>query len=677
MDVFEWDHVVGVHPLSRSDAASMTTDLLESNPDQSWDEQLVAAIAALAGGHPYFIELLTADWVANGPQSLAALTASGGESTSWEPTQTIRTAFTRHYSDLTDDARTTLEIVAIAGRSTTAAEIAELGGLPLAAINRAILDAMSIGILGADGDAVHFNNDAHRAFVYHTTSDDTKRYHHARLGRSLRAAKSGDKTAQLEAAYHFVRAAMPKEAHETAKAGAILAIRHGAPREAEKVLRAVTSAWAAPTTDMFLLLAESLNLQGNFSESHKLLGLVREKTKSLTNRATRSRLYAQALVRGRLADRSESKAAVRECLKDAELARRGATLSEALLIAGEFAGASHDIKTLESVRNSAIRISETTEDAASLAASNLTAGFCLLGQGTYAQAYEAFARAARAGEEASKFGGLVRTWNGLGICAYSMGEAAIAHSAYRQAAQLCDQLGDYRLKSNILANHGVSLFDLGEYEEAEKMFSQSLAADKLVPDNPYRIFILCNLAEFYMTLDVMDRAAELVTEAETSAGSSSPIQQAQVAITRADLFLADGSLQQACEMVALAERVTGQDNPSGIPLTVHGFDRPAWVRLSYFRRWHEARNPPVAFDPMAISTGPLPLALLVELLIFQEWLGEQCGATWSTPMTAQQTVHASGLVGVVEKMRRVRMLPSALAEPTVATVRREPLMRGE
>jgi DNA-binding CsgD family transcriptional regulator len=149
------------------------------------DERAAAQLWQQADGSPFWIEELAR--------------SRGNDPTSGELGFRLR--------GLSGDAAAVLAVLAAAGRQLERASLAELGGWPAAAVDRAVDDLGALGLVTEAGSAVAVAHDLIRDSIADCLPRETLRQGHERLARWL--AGQADDAALLEAVGHGRRAGVP------------------------------------------------------------------------------------------------------------------------------------------------------------------------------------------------------------------------------------------------------------------------------------------------------------------------------------------------------------------------------------------------------------------------------------------------------------------------------------
>ncbi len=653
-EFWEWQATVEIPSLDAGEARMLAKQLTEDLVNCDRYDEILTSVTQLADGNPYFLESLISDWHAHGDDSLAA-TASEGDMTGakWRPPDALRLTFSRQYEGLGPTGRQVLELLAVSGRGMVASELGATLGVATAEASHVLWDIIQRGVLRLEGDAVSFKNELHRAFVYYAMSDESRRYHHARLARAL-MTPSGDAQLHraLEASHHFVRAGMPQDAMSSALAGAEAAVAHGAPQEAERALRKTSDLVTSPPNKAALLLGEALNQQGLYSDALESLATLTAATCTQPERSKLAALRAEAMVRGRIGDEREIQKAVQRGLREARLAGDSTQVLKIFQTAAELAvdqGNAEDVAEAESEAMSMVGKQERSEVQAY---AQMTAGFCLWARGRFADGYAHLTSSATVLEQIGH-ASLVRALNGRAICAFAIGEFDIAIETYDRALFFAERTGDYPAACNIAGNAATLFTDLGALEEAERQRERALEFERLAPDNRYSPKTFNNAASLSIVQGEFADAARWLEKAETALRRVQLVQgRAVILLTRADYHLATGSDEEALQLIASAE--VALPRPSSRSTDAYNTGR---VRLPEYRTWR-TRNERIEGVPLHDDDFSIPISMFVELAAFREWLAERDGVSPAERPNAEDLVRATGLEGVKRLLRVVGMYPS-------------------
>jgi predicted ATPase len=315
-EVVDWQEELCLGTMDKERIQEMVRGLTEL---AAIPETVCLKMAELSQGNPYLTEMLVSDWRNSEGESLVAAALRGeGTSSKWRPPDTMRKAFSRQHKGLSRDAEHMLHLLAVAERAIPMDEIESLLTLEPGVGDRAALELIDRAIVRTSSGTLGFRNEPHRAFVYRVMGDEARTYYHARIARSLTGtAEEEDFQRALEASLHYLKAGMNEEAVATACAGADAAVTHGAPKEAERVLKAVLpSCPQGISQQVQILLAQALSSQQRYRESLEALpnrnsySGSREPAHSLSIRA-------EALHRGRLADTDSIAKMIKEAIRQA------------------------------------------------------------------------------------------------------------------------------------------------------------------------------------------------------------------------------------------------------------------------------------------------------------------------------------------------------------------------
>ncbi len=488
-------------------------------------------------------------------------------------------------------------------------------------------------------------------------ADEARRYHHGRLARVLVDGAESNEANYLEASHHFVQAAMADDAMNAAIRGAEDAVSHGAGREAERALRAVMKLVETPSNEVVLLLAESLNQQGQYLKAAKWLrmrGLVGGNT---TTKAKRTALYAEAMVRGRLGDTDEIAAAVHRGLSAARATQDSLQVARVLQTAAELAGDLGDFNRLSRAEKEARLIARGALEPATTASGHLTTGFCLWARGHFAEAYEHLSRSATIFENLDH-PSLGRALNGRGMCAAAFGEFGIAIDSYDRALQLAERNGDYPTACNVAANQANTLGNLGMFEEADRLLEKASRLNQKSPSNRYSYTVFLNRSMLRLNMHDLSDAEALVGTAEVAARSSGlQIPLAGVLFGKADVYLAKRLPEEALSFIAHGERILDE---ASLGASTTYFDNLA--RLREYRAWCTGSLDPIMQSELD-EDPRLMLVSFIELRSFREWLTQQTGGVVTERPNARDMVTATGLVGLRLSLEAVGMFPAGDGGP--------------
>ena len=186
---------VTLGPLTSDAVAGLVTDVLGAQPDPD-----LAALAASAAGHPYLLTELLRGLCEAGAVRIAGQTAS---LTCAQLPERLRTAARRRLCELTGQARSLLEIMAVLGDSFQLDDAAEMLGEPPAGLLPLINEALAAGILTAAGPVFRFRQTLLWLAVAEAVPVPARHALHRQFGEIL--LERGDSA--LTAASHLVEGA--------------------------------------------------------------------------------------------------------------------------------------------------------------------------------------------------------------------------------------------------------------------------------------------------------------------------------------------------------------------------------------------------------------------------------------------------------------------------------------
>ena len=557
----DWHQTIDVNPLDDTHTRELIAALAE--PDRPVDDAAVAKIVELAQGNPLLIEMLVADWLKSGPNSLVMANIRGDrDHGDWRPLDTMRSALARQYAGLSDSAERLVRLLATAGRSLPLEVIPRLLALPSETVGSAVYALMERGILTLDGNAVCFKNDLHRAFVYSTLPEETRKYQHAHLAQHLSADKDrNDFQHALEASHHFLKAEWISEARELACTGAERAIIWGAPKEAQKALEAVIAVDPqSGSTPLHLYLARALAALGKYQDALDALAAWQPEYPTQNEEAFAATTRAEALHRGRLADDDNELAnAVRFAFDAAVNINDQRLIMAARQIAAEVAYEAGDWEGLQKIEQECTTLGRTANDKEVRGLAHLTLGYCRLVSGDPHVAADLFSHSVESFQTIKLDSKLHRALTGLGISTSSVGVYGKAIQAFKAAAAAAARAGDSVANANALLNLGSLSNDLGRFSQAAGYFSAAIDLDRSVSTSRVSTAIYCNAANLSLTIGNFGEA-DAFLDAATEAAQRSQLWQhfVNVRLTGADLHLAKGAPDAAWALVKEALVQTGE-----------------------------------------------------------------------------------------------------------------------
>ena len=261
---------IEVTPLGEEESCDLLAALVppsEPKPNATIGRALIRA----AAGFPMVLELLVQDWQANGDRSLAlavdAMTVELGAG--GDMTGAYRHIAGRIIRSLDPTTLNVLNLASILGHRLNQFGMYSLIDLPLGQAMAGLGVLSSLRVLRDGASGLEFVNELVRACAYTEVPSSTRKALHAAVADWLLSnVPSGEPTADLEIAWHCMRAGRKEQAVPYLLRGARHAIDRGAPEIAERALSsALSNLPPSDTIDATLLLAEVLQEQGRWQDS--------------------------------------------------------------------------------------------------------------------------------------------------------------------------------------------------------------------------------------------------------------------------------------------------------------------------------------------------------------------------------------------------------------------------
>src|SRR5438876_6210359 len=547
-----WTETVELHPLDRSQALTLIRDLsTDSKPPEA---EIRDAIVRLSQGNPYHIEVLLTDWRMHQEHSLVAAESIGdGVTLSWAPPEDLRAAFARQYGGLSTDAQHVLQVLAVAGKAMSPHEVSTLLGLTEGASERVVLEMLDRSVGRVEEGRLSFKNELYRAYVYHAMGTDRRMYHHAQFAQRLAEGNP------LELVHHYIGAGLEQQAMKTGLVAAEIAIAHGAPREAERLLTWLLRAYTvAPESRLRLLLAHALAAAAQYQRALDALDDWRDETASPTDRALAALIRADALQRARLGGDEAIMRAAQPAIALAEQADATPFLLRANYTRLEVAIDAGDIAARADAEALAAKIAASPASPECVALANLTLGQCALASGEFAEAVERLTLAAPVLESLGLLVELRRVLNTLGIAYRGMGRFADATRVFRENVVVSERSGHQGavLQSRLML--GNLYHDLGCFDAAVDSIGGVVAALETVATPRAWTEAYSNIARLALVLGNASEAELAVERCDDGARRSGLWRHKVTALmARADLQLSKGQPALAWPLVEEAARVTG------------------------------------------------------------------------------------------------------------------------
>jgi tetratricopeptide (TPR) repeat protein len=552
-----WENWIRLGPLDDASVSRMV-DLLvgEAGPVEG---RVRERVLRLAQGNPYHAELLLTDWRQRGDQSLVMVEESGAaRGWEWNPPDTFRSAFLAQYHDVSETARHVLHLLAVAARSMSAAEIAEVLNLQVRAVETVLLSPIERGLLRIEGGRFQFKNDLQRAFLYYFMPADLRKLHHKLLAQGAWARHEGQEFKNAaEASHHFICADMPAEATATALESAKNAVLSGAFREALKVLTALLDAYQNPENPwVYLFLARAALSLGDYDRATSALASW-SFGEDPQGDAFATQLRAEVIHRTRTADDETIATATERAIAVAEAACAEDVLSRALMIAAEAAWDRGDLVTLEAVSRRADQLAATAADTHSAAVAIVARSYSQWGLGDFASTVRGLEAVIPIFKGLAMQNDLRQALNGLGVTFTSLGRFSEAIRAFQNAIEIAGLLGDELALALAWSNLGSLYTDLGWFNDAVRALRSAISAE-----SPAQIRlgaeVYANAMWLAIHLGNLEEAEQFAEHCDREASRSHLWRHRALALLcRADLLLARGSPELAWPLVEQAIRVVG------------------------------------------------------------------------------------------------------------------------
>jgi DNA-binding SARP family transcriptional activator/tetratricopeptide (TPR) repeat protein len=650
-----WGGSLELAPLDRP----QTVELLQHlSGEETINAQIRDTIVRLAGGNPYYVEMLLSDWRRHQAHSLVGAESEGARPVvTWSPPESLRAAFAREYAGLSADAQHVLQLLAVAGRAVAATEGAEGLGLDAHGVDRASLELLDRGLVRVERGGLAFKNELHRAYVYYAMGGERRGYFHARVANSLSAATdTTDFQRILEASHHYISARMPAEACETAVRGAELALRRGAPGEAERALGALLRSYPqGPESRAHPLFGCALAARSKYREAIDALDRWDSPNAAASDKALAAQQRAEALQWGRLADDRAILESADAAVTLAAEAGVELVLIKALQVRAEVASESGDLGSAMQAAARAQVVADGSPLPEARALAGLTQGYSLLIAGQLENARAAFSSAVPRLRGLSLMRELRRALNGLGICYTRLCQLGDAARSFIDALAVARGLGDPVAERTILANLSTTYHDAGWLETARAMCEQASHAP--APTPRYASNLYANAAMLAMEWGDL-AACERYSTLATASGRESGIWSFTVTGLNAlaDCYIARGEPERAWPLVEEAIALARGRHPSLADvaqlarLAVHYL----WVKEGYERAVHSD-----------YAHGLVPHENInqgLELQVFIEWMASAEGERNSLRDVEQEMIER-GLFGPVARLLSVGVKLATVPAP--------------
>ena len=470
-------------------------------------------IASACNGNPLAIELLSNEWLTHGQESLLTVL----EAVNTRPASSlglpyaIVAVFQRQLKRLPPDVRSTLDLAAVVGRDFVALDLYQAVQLSEPAAAHALSRLRDDGFLKDRNGSLEFRNELIRAQAYYAIAAPARQRLHRSVADILaRRILSDSESSHLLAAWHYLRSDRPHSGVSFAIEGAEIALRLGAPSEAEQVL-VVVQQFRNGSSDadrVDLLLARSLLHQSKATAAEPIL-------KNLSSR--------RHLGVSRLADVAAMKAEALYLIDDGSGSQYARAAEEALGAAGRTGDPTRLARALfEYARSGTVcgdpsRVLDTARETQRLLAEPTGAVIPMM---HYARAYchyfmseiepalvclERVIQLLTVTEDRPM---LALASNGYGVLLRARCRFVDSHRAFMDALAIATKMGDDH-RSSIVANNLCILYtNHGDYARGIKYGETSLAFAKRALRRSDFFPTYDSLADAYLLDGQIDRARE-------------------------------------------------------------------------------------------------------------------------------------------------------------------------
>lgn len=651
-----WRHVVSLGALQADVAMALIA--ARGSGRRVIDASVRNIIIKLADGNPYLLEMLLADWERDGERSLVgAELEGGGRAIEWNPPETMRRAFARQYEGLSDTAKHVLAVLAVAGKALTTEEIEQVLGQFSQGIHPSLFELLERRIAQVDNLRFAFRNEMQRAFVYYVlTGEETRKFCHERLAHVIATTKKNqDFQRTLELSHHLFRADLVQRALSESLDGAELAVTHGAPLEAERLITKMRGYLNGELKPKLLLVnTRALLALGKHQEARRELEPLASGSLSPSEEATRCVLRADALHQGGLAGDIEMREAVAVALRAADRAQVERLMVKALQITAEVATEAGDLETMGRVQKRVWALHRTSKLHETRAMAQVTLGYCLLVSGEHSAAITHLESARTFMHEDGRETDLRGVVNGLGIAYNNLGAFREAEECFQEAVRLAHGQGSANAASLSWDNLALLYDDLGWFNRSADAYRTALRFCEQSPTPRRQVKILANAAGLAISLGNYKEAEKLLRQAHLQAHESKKrTLLIDVLLEYADLSLALGDTETAWSHVEQILGLTGGKTP--VHGAAHQFQR-LWLQYLWSTQGHRALQRQLA---MVKSAGLASrLAVRLELRAFVDWTHQQTRS--SADSAAMSEILNRQLFGVVARLLALKICPSKL-----------------
>jgi len=456
-------HTLDLQPLTDEAAEQLIRNLIQPHTST---ELSIPRVLRASGGNPLAIELITREWVVNGPASL--LRDLDALDTQPAPTigipRAISAVFDRQSRRLSPEIRATLDLAAVLGRRLTQvtlyAAIERSAGQAAESLSR-LLDE---GYLREVSGELEFRNELIRAHAYYSVAATTRLHLHRRVAEILSQSPGPDPAATLEIAWHYLRGGDVDSAVPFAVEGAEAMLAVGAPHGAEEILKVI--ARTHPQKRIRVLLAKALVDQSKGSLAVSIIDeLVSEKDLNPREEAQVAMLRAVAEFQVDRESGGRYELFARAALDAAKKSADNDLIYQAVFECAR-AGTEEGVSEIVRVAEHEVEQLATSGDIVTQPMAILTRGYCRFFFRDLRTALECLNSYKDISSLKANMAQIAFVYSGIGITNHFMGRFDDGVRAHLAALELTKKVGDDARVSTIGANLCTTFMHQGNYDDA-------------------------------------------------------------------------------------------------------------------------------------------------------------------------------------------------------------------
>lgn len=625
-------------------------------PGETMEPRVLERLKILAEGNPQFVELLISDLKEHRANAVAVPSDNGSKVRGpWNPPSSLRAAFEKRTRDLTGNAKSILEILAVAGRPMVVPLLERLCGLDHASMAHEIVHLSDNGFLRLEQGALGIKSELHRAVAYYSMSPSLRAFWHGELADGISAGpESSEVDRSIETGRHLLRAGRGEEGSGILQTAAVRAIGRGAHEEAELAL--LSALPQVPDSDrhsVVLILAAAQVATAKYEPALRTLGQLGVDDFARPFERARFVLLSTRIKHGlRLSAPREIAAGAALAVRLAAEAKDDEILLSALQLGAEAAVEEWDEEAIKSSQEAAKSFLANTQEPLLRAQARLTVGFTALLGGDAQEAVTSFAESADTFARHGLSGRALRAVNARGLASNWGGDFRGAEQSFLHALGISSPDAS-QIRTTVWGNLGGLYHDFGWPEAADLSLLEAERCARLSGSPRSQIDWISDRLTLCYEERQHEHASELVRLLTTGVESlSHPRDRADVRLIEAEFFLATGNNERAWPIIEQTLVTVGpRAYMLGDAVRHERLHRHfTFICEGYAAYLDLCRRREGACKRMKLSDR-------VELTLFDVWVRQQMGELPEVH-TIENLLRSTGLIGPYRKLSALSLAPN-------------------